>query len=84
MPGQSHRALFSLDIAVRSLEFYEEFFDIKYPLVKSDNIAVPDFDAGAMENWGAITYRETALLIDEVLIYILNRIAQLLENVGSQ
>src|SRR5204863_6922193 len=44
--------------------FYEEYFDIKYPLAKCDLIALPDFGAGAMENWGCITFREQALLVD--------------------
>ena len=55
----------SLKVAVKSLEFYENYFQIPYPLPKCDMIAVPDFAAGAMENWGLITYRLTALLYDE-------------------
>ncbi|KAM9376141.1 aminopeptidase Ey-like [Pholidichthys leucotaenia] len=47
------------------LKFFEEYYDSTYPLPKSDQIALPDFNAGAMENWGLITYRETALLYDE-------------------
>lgn len=56
---------FPLDFAVRVLEFYEDFFDQKFPLPKCDHVALPDFSSGAMENWGLITYRETALLADE-------------------
>lgn len=56
---------FALDFAVKCLEFYEDYFGIPYPLEKCDHIALPDFASGAMENWGAITYREQALLIDE-------------------
>lgn len=65
-PGKIHQAKFALDCAVKTLEFYEKYFDIPYPLKTLDMIAVPDFDSGAMENWGAITYRENALLVDEV------------------
>uniref|UniRef100_A0AAY4BEQ0 Aminopeptidase n=1 Tax=Denticeps clupeoides TaxID=299321 RepID=A0AAY4BEQ0_9TELE len=46
------------------LEFFERYYNSTYPLSKSDQIALPDFSAGAMENWGLITYRETALLYD--------------------
>lgn len=56
---------FPLDIAVRVLEFYEEYFGQKFPLQKCDHVALPDFSSGAMENWGLITYRETALLAGE-------------------
>lgn len=49
-------------IGPKVLKFYEDYFDIKFPLPKVDMIAIPDFSAGAMENWGLITYRETALL----------------------
>lgn len=55
---------FPLDIAVRAIEFYDEYFDTPYPLPKSDHVALPDFSSGAMENWGLITYREMALLAD--------------------
>ena len=48
-------------------------FDFQYPINKCDLIAIPDFSAGAMENWGLITYRETALLIDPETATISNR-----------
>jgi puromycin-sensitive aminopeptidase len=64
-PGKKHQAKFALDCAVKTLDFYEEYFAIKYPLPNLDMIAIPDFASGAMENWGAITYRESALLVDE-------------------
>lgn len=63
--GKKHQAKFSLDVTVKVLDFYENYFDIPYPLNTLDMIAIPDFSAGAMENWGAITYRESMLLIDE-------------------
>jgi aminopeptidase N/puromycin-sensitive aminopeptidase len=55
---------YSVDIAKYVLHYYNDYFGISYPLKKLDLIALPDFEAGAMENFGAITYRETALLID--------------------
>jgi puromycin-sensitive aminopeptidase len=55
---------FALECAVKTLEFYNEYFDIPYPLAKCDFIALPDFASGAMENWGCITFREQALLVD--------------------
>ena len=51
-------------MAARTLSFFHEYFDIAYPLPKMDLLAIPDFAAGAMENWGAVTYRETAILVD--------------------
>ncbi len=64
-PGKKDQAQFSLDVAKRTLEFLNDYFKIPYPLPGLDLIAVPDFSAGAMENWGAVTFRETALLFDE-------------------
>lgn len=55
---------YSVDIAKYALHYYNSYFGIPYPLKKLDLIALPDFEAGAMENFGAITFRETALLID--------------------
>ena len=55
---------FALDFAVRCLEFYNDYFAINYPLQKCDLIALPDFASGAMENWGCITFREHAMLVD--------------------
>lgn len=55
---------FALEVGVKTLEFYEDYFAIDYPLPKCDMIALPDFASGAMENWGCITYREHALLVD--------------------
>mmetsp|Transcript_85496 Transcript_85496/g.147813 ORF Transcript_85496/g.147813 Transcript_85496/m.147813 type:complete len:889 (-) Transcript_85496:87-2753(-) len=64
-PGNTARCDYALKVCIRALEFYNEFFGIPYPLPKVDMIAIPDFSAGAMENWGLITYREVALLCDE-------------------
>lgn len=55
---------FSVNEAARIIEFYDDYFETPYPLAKCDQVALPDFDAGAMENWGLVTYRETALLSD--------------------
>ncbi|CAL1295996.1 unnamed protein product [Larinioides sclopetarius] len=55
---------YALQVGPKILSFYETFFKVKYPLPKTDMVAIPDFSAGAMENWGLITYRETALLYD--------------------
>jgi aminopeptidase N len=64
-PAQSPETLdFALDIATRSIDFYDEYFGTPYPLTKCDHVALPDFSCGAMENWGLITYREIALLDD--------------------
>jgi aminopeptidase N/puromycin-sensitive aminopeptidase len=56
---------YGVDVAKWMLHYYDRYFGIPYPLKKLDLIALPDFEAGAMENFGAITYRETELLIDE-------------------
>ncbi|MDO4912529.1 MAG: M1 family metallopeptidase [Lactobacillus sp.] len=55
---------FAVDIAKRGIEFYEDFYQTPYPLPHSWQLALPDFSAGAMENWGLITYREAYLLLD--------------------
>ena len=65
-PGKEDQAQFALDTSVKLLGYFNDYFGIPYPLPKLDHIAIPDFAAGAMENWGAITYRETALLVDPV------------------
>ncbi|CAI0448373.1 unnamed protein product [Linum tenue] len=63
--GKADQAKFALDVAVKTLEFYKSYFSIPYLLPKLDLIAIPDFAAGAMENYGLVTFRETALLFDE-------------------
>jgi puromycin-sensitive aminopeptidase len=64
IPGKGHLARFGQDIAAASLSFFESYYGIPYPGDKLDLLAIPDFASGAMENLGAITYRETALLVD--------------------
>ncbi len=56
---------FANEIAAKSLEFYDDTFGEPYPLKKLDQVALPDFEAGAMENWGLVTYRESMLLISK-------------------
>ena len=63
--GKSHQAKFALEVAIKAIEFYNDYFDIPYPLPVLDLIAIPDFESSAMENWGAVTFRETAILVDE-------------------
>ena len=62
--GRGEQGRFALDVAARTLSFFHGYFGIAYPLPKMDLLAIPDFAAGAMENWGAVTYRETAILVD--------------------
>lgn len=64
VPGKGHLTAFALEAAVESLSRLERYFGLPYPYDKLDLIAVPDFEAGAMENAGAVTFRETLLLVD--------------------
>lgn len=65
VPGKRHLAAFAREIGCFSLKFFEEYYGLPYPGDKLDLVAIPDFASGAMENLGAITFRETALLVDE-------------------
>ncbi|CAJ1048730.1 aminopeptidase N-like [Xyrichtys novacula] len=58
---------YALNVTGPILQFYERYYNARYPLSKSDQIALPDFHAGAMENWGLVTYSETSLLYDPVM-----------------
>jgi len=64
-PGKKNLAGFALRAAEESVRYFDRYFGIKYPFGKLDNIALPDFAAGAMENTGLITYREVEMLLDE-------------------
>uniref|UniRef100_A0A8C4IAP1 Leucyl/cystinyl aminopeptidase n=1 Tax=Dicentrarchus labrax TaxID=13489 RepID=A0A8C4IAP1_DICLA len=63
VPEKKEHTDYALDAASKLLDFYNDFFEINFPLKKLDLIAIPDFLAGAMENWGLITFRETSLLV---------------------
>lgn len=62
--GKKQQGRLSLEFTKQFLSYFEKYFKISYPLPKLDMIAIPDFASGAMENWGAITFRETILLYD--------------------
>lgn len=64
-PNMVDQASYALRVASIILDYYHTFFGLSYPLPKLDLIAIPDFGAGAMENWGLVTYRETALMFDK-------------------
>ena len=63
-PGNKEQGRFALEVAKHTLPYFSEWFGIPYALPKLDMVALPDFASGAMENWGLVTYRETALLVD--------------------
>src|SRR6266705_4653984 len=65
VPGKRHLAKYGQEIGAASLQFFSNYYHYPYPGDKLDLLAIPDFASGAMENLGAITFRETALLIDE-------------------
>jgi aminopeptidase N len=64
-PDKAKLTKFALDEAEKTLHYYNDYFGIRYPMPKLDMVAIPDFEAGAMENFGCITYRETGLLVDK-------------------
>ena len=64
VPGKGHLTSFALDVAAFCLRWFQEYYDIDYPGQKVDLVALPDFAAGAMENLGCITFRESLLLVD--------------------
>ena len=63
-PGKREQGRFALEQACHTLAYFADWFGIPYAFPKLDMVALPDFAAGAMENWGLVTYRETALLVD--------------------
>ncbi|PNJ31067.1 LNPEP isoform 3 [Pongo abelii] len=64
VPEKIGQVRYALETTVKLLEFYQNYFEIQYPLKKLDLVAIPDFEAGAMENWGLLTFREETLLYD--------------------
>ncbi|KAK8620087.1 hypothetical protein V6N13_066572 [Hibiscus sabdariffa] len=64
--GKANQGKFALNVALQTLGFYKDYFQMPYSLPKLDMVAIPDFAAGAMENYGLVTYRETALLLDDL------------------
>ena len=64
LPDRIAHGRWGLEESIRVLDFLNEYYGVPYPLAKLDHIALQDFAAGAMENWGAITYRERILLFD--------------------
>ncbi len=64
-PGKKEQGKFAMECTKKFLQYYNDYFGIPYALPRLDQIAIPDFASGAMENWGAITYREIELLFDE-------------------
>lgn len=62
--GKKPQGEFALEVAIKALPFYKEYFKIAYPLPKLDLIGIGDISVGAMENWGLITYRECRVLVD--------------------
>ncbi|CRL03424.1 CLUMA_CG016271, isoform A [Clunio marinus] len=62
--GKKEQGQFALEVTTKVLPYYKDYFQIAYPLPKMDLITISDFSAGAMENWGLVTYRETMVLVD--------------------
>ncbi|KAF9203865.1 Aminopeptidase 2 mitochondrial [Haplosporangium sp. Z 27] len=65
LPGKTEEAEFALSVTPLALEYFTELFGVAYPLPKMDLITIPDFESGAMENWGLVTYRSIRLLFNE-------------------
>ena len=65
VPGKIKSGKFAMDVGKQSVKYFESYFELPYVLPKLHLIAVPEFAVGAMENWGAITFREVRLLVDQ-------------------
>jgi len=73
LKGESSQGTYSAEVTARVLEYFSEYFNIPYPLPKMDLVAIPDFEYGAMENWGLVTFRTVALLFDEKKSSVANK-----------
>jgi puromycin-sensitive aminopeptidase len=73
VPGKAHLAAFGLEAGYEALARLEDYFGLPYPYAKLDLVAVPDFEAGAMENAGAVFFRETLLLLDPATVSLAER-----------
>ncbi len=80
VPGKKHLTPFAIEAGAHAIRFLAEYFGIPYPGEKLVHIAIPDFAFGAMENFGCVTYRETALLVDSTAAsrLELQRVAQVI------
>ena len=80
--GKENLGEFAAETSVKLLSFFNDYFGVPYPLPKLDHIAIPDFAAGAMENWGAVTYREVVLLVDpeRTSVQVRQRIAAIISH----
>lgn len=72
-PAQLNKVDFALQVGADITEYYIRYFQVEYPLPKLDMAAIPDFVSGAMEHWGLVTFRETALLYDPLISSTTNR-----------
>jgi aminopeptidase N len=73
VPESKDKAQFALDVATHSMQFYNQWYGIKYPFGKLDMLAIPDYEWGGMENTASIFYRDTALLLDEATASVFSR-----------
>ncbi len=65
-PAKKEQGRFAMATSAKALKYYSDFFNVRYPLPKYESIALADFQCGAMENWGLVTYRESCVLVDPV------------------
>ncbi|KAH8273103.1 hypothetical protein KR018_001059 [Drosophila ironensis] len=72
-PAQVEKAQYAMEVGANVTAYYIDYFNTSYPLPKLDLVAIPDFVSGAMENWGLVTFRETALLYDEATSSCVNK-----------